>query len=277
MSYLIDIEARLGAFSLKVDLDSEKMNAGRVLALLGPSGSGKTMTLRYVAGTAKPDRGRIVVNGTTFFDSEAGIWLRPQERRVGYLFQNYALFPNMTVLENIETGITGAMMQEKLAGKRHAECAQRASRKERREKAAGWAARVHLEGVLDRRPGQQSGGQQQRCALARILAGNPQIVLLDEPFSALDEYLRDELMAETMGVLEKLRIPVLFVTHSSYEARQASTGVAVIYDGAIMETGKTEDVYSTPASEWGKILTHYPLSDAGLPAAKPPCGYIQRT
>lgn len=298
MSFLVDIEAQLNTFHLRVRLDSEEMKAGDVIGLLGASGSGKTMTLRYISGTATPDRGRIVVNGTTFFDSEAGVNLRPQRRRVGYLFQNYALFPNMTVLQNVECGVLGAQMQkrasaagrERSAGRMRSgyeregnrnrgecvRCAQQPQgpqnilrertaagipavfgkrRKQLRERAEEAIRKVHLEGMEERRPQQLSGGQQQRCALARILVGDPDIVLLDEPFSALDEYLRDEMMEETLGVLRSLGITVFFVTHSRNEARYACTDIAVIHDGTIQETGKTEEIFEHPASEWGRILT----------------------
>ncbi len=273
VDFLVDIEMKLNTFPLRVKLDSAEMNPGGVIGLLGASGSGKTMTLRCIAGTAVPDRGRIVINGTTFFDSSRKINLRPQLRRVGYLFQNYALFPNMTVRQNIRCGILGAAQQERRieAGwwrkqlypdsRHHAQssgCEEYTLYTSSRQKERGVSemiARMHLEGLEDRRPSELSGGQQQRCALARILVGNPQIVLLDEPFSALDEYLRDELLEETMSVLSERHIPVFFVTHSRQEARAACTDIAILNDGVVQETGRTGDIFTHPGTAWGRILT----------------------
>ena len=249
MDFLIEIEKKLNTFPLHVRLDASEMNPGGVIGLLGASGSGKTMTLRCIAGTAVPDRGRIVINGTTFFDSDRKINLRPQIRRVGYLFQNYALFPNMTVRQNIRCGILGAEEQERRIGAEYWEkrlhrenmhlmqnkeftrrerCTLYTSGRQKENRISEMIERMHLEGLEDRRPSELSGGQQQRCALARILVGNPQIVLLDEPFSALDEYLRDELLEETMSVLSERQIPVFFVTHSRQEARAACTDIAIM-------------------------------------------------
>ncbi len=268
MNFLIDIESELRSFHYHMKLDSGKMKAGNVIGLLGPSGSGKTMTLRYIAGIAKPDRGRIVIGETTFLDRDHAIDLKPQARRVGYLFQNYALFPNMTVRSNIECGIIGADMQGKQNGsKAPAYSSQtqgtffrtwRTARDHammRREKVTEIMRRMHLQGLEDRKPGQLSGGQQQRAALARILVGDPQIVLLDEPFSALDEYLRDELLDETMEILDGLGITVFFVTHSRREAEKACSDIVILHDGEAAETGKTEEIFECPKTEWGRIMT----------------------
>ncbi len=276
MDFLIEIEKKLNTFPLHVRLDASEMNPGGVIGLLGASGSGKTMTLRCIAGTAVPDRGRIVINGTTFFDSDRKINLRPQIRRVGYLFQNYALFPNMTVRQNIRCGILGAEEQERRTGAgywekrlhrenmhlmqnkeftRRKRCTLYTSGRQKENRISEMIERMHLEGLEDRRPSELSGGQQQRCALARILVGNPQIVLLDEPFSALDEYLRDELLEETMSVLSERHIPVFFVTHSRQEARAACTDIAIIHDGMVQETGRVGDIFRHPKTAWGRILT----------------------
>ncbi|HCE74519.1 MAG TPA: hypothetical protein DEP67_08875 [Lachnospiraceae bacterium] len=276
LDFLIEIEKKLNTFPLHVRLDASEMNPGGVIGLLGASGSGKTMTLRCIAGTAVPDRGRIVINGTTFFDSDRKINLRPQIRRVGYLFQNYALFPNMTVRQNIRCGILGAEEQERRTGAgywekrlhrenmhlmqnkeftRRKRCTLYTSGRQKENRISEMIERMHLEGLEDRRPSELSGGQQQRCALARILVGNPQIVLLDEPFSALDEYLRDELLEETMSVLSERHIPVFFVTHSRQEARAACTDIAIIHDGMVQETGRVGDIFRHPKTAWGRILT----------------------
>ena len=153
MSLLVDIRRHLRGFDLDVSFEVEEPE--ETLALLGPSGCGKSMTLKCIAGIVTPDEGRIVLNGRTLFDSAARVNLRPQERRVGYLFQNYALFPNMTVAQNVGVGVLGA------------------SRDERDARVAGQLAAFRLEGLADKRPAQLSGGQQQRVALARIMASAP--------------------------------------------------------------------------------------------------------
>ena len=160
MSLLVEIEKQLGNFHLNVRFQAET----ETLALLGASGCGKSMTLKCIAGIMTPDRGRIVLNGRVLFDSEAGIDLPPQQRRVGYLFQNYALFPTMTVEKNILCGIRSGSKAEKNAA------------------LTATLHRFRLEGLEKRYPAQLSGGQQQRVALARILCTRPEAILLDEPF-----------------------------------------------------------------------------------------------
>ncbi len=186
MSLSVDIEKRLGSFHLRRAVSG---GGRRSLALLGASGCGKSMTLKCIAGIVTPDRGRIVLNGRVLFDSEAGIDLPPQQRRVGYLFQNYALFPNMTVEKNILCGIRSGS---------------------KAEKAAALSATLHrfrLEDLEKRYPAQLSGGQQQRVALARILCSQPEVILLDEPFSALDSYLKWELELELSDFLDEFLRP----------------------------------------------------------------------
>lgn len=248
MSCLIDIEKRLDHFTLTVRIAIEKTDQAPVLGLLGPSGSGKTMTLRCIAGIERPDRGSIIVDGKTFFDSERKIDLRPQERGCGYLFQNYALFPNMTVRQNIRCGLTGA-------GKRQKYVQYALNRNETEAKVSDMIRRMRLEGLEDAKPDHLSGGQQQRCALGRILVSEPEIVLLDEPFSALDEYLRDELLEETMMQLEVAHVPVIFVTHSRAEAREACGWIVILHDGEVAEEGPAEEVFAGPKTLWGRIMT----------------------
>ena len=172
MSLSVHIEKKLGAFTLSVRFETR----GGVLGILGASGSGKSKTLQCIAGIERPDAGRIVLNGRVLFDSRSRTDMRVQDRHVGYLFQNYALFPHMTVEENIYSGIR--YLKDK---------------RERQRRVDDMIGRMHLTGLSDRKPGQLSGGQQQRTALARCLINEPDILLLDEPFSALDTWLREQL------------------------------------------------------------------------------------
>ena len=191
MSLYVDIEKRLGAFHLRARLEVQD----ETTALLGASGCGKSVTLKCIAGIMTPDRGRIVLNDRVLFDSEKKIDLTPQQRRVGYLFQQYALFPNMTVEQNILCGIRAG------------------SRSEKRALAAEKLRMFRLEGLEKKHPAQLSGGQQQRVALARILCSEPQAILLDEPFSALDSYLKWNLELELTELLSGFRGPILWVSH----------------------------------------------------------------
>ena len=185
MSVFVDLEKRLkGDFHLKVAFEAEN----EILALLGASGCGKSMTLRCIAGIVRPDRGRIVLNGRTLFDSERHIDLPPQQRGVGYLFQQYALFPHMTVEKNV------------CAGTREGTRAERKAAVQRILRTLG------LEELAQRLPANLSGGQQQRAALARILVGKPEILLLDEPFSALDEHIKWKIELELADTLRAVRI-----------------------------------------------------------------------
>ncbi|MBR3585808.1 MAG: ATP-binding cassette domain-containing protein, partial [Oscillospiraceae bacterium] len=165
MSLIVDIHRTLGAFTLDVTFEAEN----GVTCLLGASGCGKSFTLKCIAGIEKPDSGHIELDGVVLYDSEKRINLPPQERQVGYLFQNYALFPNMTVRQNILCGLH----REK-------------NRAEKAQKLSEMLKLMQLEGLENHRPAQLSGGQQQRVALARILVNEPRMLMLDEPFSALD-------------------------------------------------------------------------------------------
>lgn len=234
MSMFVDIEKSLGSFFLKV-----KFEAGdETLALLGASGCGKSMTLKCVAGVEKPDRGRIVVDGVTLFDSEKKINLSPQERRVGFLFQNYALFPNMTVLQNIQAG------------------AKREKKKEKREEAVERVLESFgLKELADRYPTQLSGGQQQRVALARILVSDPRVLLLDEPFSALDSHLRFRLEQEVREVIRSFGKTVLLVSHDRDEVFRMSDSIAVMSDGKVEACGEKSAVFADPRTKSGAMLT----------------------
>ncbi|MBR3641110.1 MAG: ATP-binding cassette domain-containing protein [Oscillibacter sp.] len=226
MSLLVDIEKRLGDFHLRVKLDA----ADAATALLGASGSGKSVTLQCIAGIMTPDRGRIELNGRTLYDSEKGVDLPPQKRRVGYLFQQYALFPNMTVEENILCGV------------------REGTRGEKREAVREALRRFRLEGLEKRRPARLSGGQQQRAALARILCGKPQAILLDEPFSSQDAFLKWNLEQELTEFLASFDGPILWVTHDGAECRRNCARVCVLEDGRSGETRGVEAFFAAPAT-----------------------------
>ena len=210
MSVSVDIEKRLGDFHLHVQFEAENTVHG----LLGASGCGKSMTLRCIAGVVKPDRGRIVVNDRVLFDSAQGIDLKPQERHVGLLFQNYALFPNMTVEGNLRTALRGTERSKQDPAIRQ------------------MLRRFELEGLERHRPAQLSGGQQQRVALARILLTKPEILMLDEPLSALDSYLRWHTELELQDVLDDFSGTTLLVTHSREEVHRLCKTVTVLDHGA---------------------------------------------
>ena len=210
----VQIEKKLGAFQLS----SEFTAGNEVLALLGASGSGKSMTLKCIAGIERPDSGRIVLDGRVLFDRAAHIDLPPQQRRIGYLFQQYALFPQMTVLENIAVGARSMPRSARLAAARQKIRAFR------------------LDGCEKKYPDELSGGQQQRAALARILMTDPALLLLDEPFSALDSYLKYELETELSDMLAAFSGTVLWVSHDRDEVYRNCPRVL------IMEKGRSSPV-----------------------------------
>ena len=234
MSILVDIEKKAGSFSLKVSFEAEN----ETLALLGASGCGKSMTLKCIAGIETPDKGRIVLDGVTLFDSEKRINLSPQERHVGLMFQNYALFPNMTVEQNIRAG------------------AKREKNKDKREKSVSDVMeRFGIAELAGQYPHQLSGGQQQRVALARILVSDPQILLLDEPFSALDNHLRFRLEQEVRSVIRSYGKTVLLVSHDRDEVYRMADSIAVMNRGRIEAFGGKKDVFATPETKTGAMLT----------------------
>ena len=187
------------------------------------------MTLRCIAGILKPDEGRITLDGVVLYDSAAGIDLPPQQRRVGYLFQQYALFPNMTVRQNIAAAVP--------------------NRRERSVQTAELLRRFHLEEVASQRPWQLSGGQQQRCALARILASAPRVILLDEPFSALDSYLKCQLEWELAEMLSTFSGPVVWVSHDRGEVLRNCPEVCVMDRGQAQITQAMKELMAHPGSE----------------------------
>lgn len=225
MALSVDIEKRLGGFHLAVRFET----GNETLALLGASGCGKSVTLRCVAGIMTPDEGRIVLDGVTLYDSAAGIDLPPQRRRTGYLFQQYALFPNMTVRQNIAAVIR--------------------DRTRRRERTEELLRRFRLEDAAGLRPGQISGGQQQRAALARILAAEPRAILLDEPLSALDSFLRRQLELELAEALASFSGTVLWVSHDQGEVFRNCSRVCVLDHGRSQEVCGTEELFRRPETE----------------------------
>lgn len=211
---IIKVKKRLhgaeGDFWLDVELE---LRDGEFLVLFGPSGSGKTTLLRCVAGLERPEEGYIEVNGEVWFDSKRGINLPPQKRHVGFVFQDYALFPNMSLLENVMYGM----------------------KRKDKEKALELLRKVRLEGLKDKRPNQISGGQKQRVALIRALAREPKVLLLDEPLSALDEELRAELQEELKSFQRSYNIPTLMVTHHKEEALRLADRIVRIKEGRVVE------------------------------------------
>ena len=234
MSLHVDIRKKLGSFTLDVNFTAER----GITSLLGASGCGKSMTLKCIAGIEKPDEGVIELDGRTLYDSAKGINLPPQARRVGYLFQNYALFPNMTVRQNILCGLN----REK-------------DRAVKQRRLREMLKMMQLEGFEERKPAQLSGGQQQRVALARILVSDPQILLLDEPFSALDGHLRDALKVEMRDLLERFGRELLMVTHDRNEAYNMSREIAVMDKGRLLTLKPTKALFADPGSVQAAILT----------------------
>ncbi len=230
----VDIEKRLGDFTLRAAFRCEQGITG----LLGASGCGKSLTLKCIAGIERPDSGRIVLDGETLYDSRQHICLPPQARHVGYLFQNYALFPNMTVRQNILCGL-------------HAE----KNRQKKEQVLKDMLGLFQLGGLEQHKPQQLSGGQQQRVALARILVSQPRLLMLDEPFSALDAHLRLRLQMELRDLLGTLNLPVLMVTHDRDEAYHMCENIAVMEHGTLLAPRPTKQLFSSPGTLCASMLT----------------------
>jgi len=223
MGLKIDIRKKYKGFELEVAFSSED----ETLAILGASGSGKSMTLKCIAGLISPDEGKIVSNGRVLFDSAAKIDLKPQERDVGYLFQNYALFPNMTTRQNILAAYSG-------------------SPEKREDDIHDLMTRYGISELSDRYPVQLSGGQQQRVALARIFAYRPRTLLLDEPFSALDAFLRENMQAEFKHMIREYDGNVVFVTHNRDEAYRIANSLVILDKGRPAAQGDIREVFAHP-------------------------------
>lgn len=232
----VEISSRLGAFSLEAGFRAEEGCTG----ILGASGCGKSITLKSIAGICTPDRGRICLSGPkgerVLFDSSKRICLPVQKRRVGYLFQNYALFPNMTAEENILCGLKG-------------------SKQSSRERLKELISQFHLEGLEKKYPHQLSGGQQQRTALARIFASEPELLLLDEPFSALDAHLKEQMRLEMLAYMKAYEKTALLVTHDRDEAYQLCSRLILMDAGHVLQQGTTQEVFSHPVNTAAARLT----------------------
>ncbi|WP_405286078.1 sulfate/molybdate ABC transporter ATP-binding protein [Methanobrevibacter sp.] len=220
----VNIQKKLSEFDLDIDFQLKNKRLG----ILGPSGCGKSMTLKSIAGIVNPDEG--IISLTTnekidYYDSQNKINLKPQNRNVGYLFQNYALFPNMTVEENVAIGL---------------------SNNQEKTRVSEMIKRFHLEGLEKRYPRQLSGGQQQRVALARILAYGPDVILLDEPFSAMDTFLKEQLRMELLNLLEGFEGFSIMVTHDRDEAFQFCDELIVLDKGKIIAKGDTYEIFENP-------------------------------
>ncbi|MCK5354410.1 MAG: ABC transporter ATP-binding protein, partial [Methyloprofundus sp.] len=210
---------------LQVELSCQ---AGELLALVGPSGSGKSTILRAIAGLYRPQNSHIICQGEVWQDSAQHVFLPTHQRHVGLVFQNYALFPHMTVVENIQQAITDLPKQQ------------------RKEEALQLLKKVHLEGLEQRYPKNLSGGQQQRVAVARALARQPKVLLLDEPFSAVDQVTRRKLYRELLALRQSLAMPMILVTHDLEESSLLADRMALLHKGEILQTGSPEYVAAQP-------------------------------
>src|SRR5690606_29382058 len=209
---------------------------GKFYTLLGPSGCGKTTTLRSIAGLEHPDRGRIVIDGTPVFDSARQILVPSNRRRIGMVFQSYAIWPHMDVFENVAFPL-------RVGNQRHREA-------DIAERVRRTLATVHLEGFEHRPATRLSGGQQQRLALARALVIEPQLLLLDEPLSNLDAKLRESMRLELRRIQSELGITTVYVTHDQTEALAMSDTIAVMQNGRIVQQGDPQSIYSRPATRF---------------------------
>lgn len=232
MAIEVRIKKKLGNFQLDIDFKTDENRIG----ILGASGCGKSMTLKCIAGIETPDEGRIIVDGTLLYDSAKKISLKPQKRHIGYLFQNYALFPTMTVEENIAAGLQGG-------------------KEEKRRRVVEMMEKFQLLGLGKQLPGELSGGQQQRVALARIMAYEPEVILLDEPFSALDDFLKDRLAQEMLDLLKDYRGTVVLVSHSRDEIYRFTRELLTMADGMHISYGGTREIFANPGRKETARLT----------------------
>ncbi|MEP6962358.1 MAG: ABC transporter ATP-binding protein, partial [Acidobacteriota bacterium] len=245
------------AFAAKPDsagfsLDLEFETSAGVTVLFGPSGSGKTLTLDCIGGFERPEDGRILLDNEILFDAHSGVHLPPQSRKCGYVFQNYALFPHMTLRENLAFG------------------AERTPRLERHRRVNEMLEKFHLTEAAGRKPHQVSGGQRQRCSIARALIGGPKLLLLDEPAQGLDAQLRTELYDTLRQVRAEFETPVLLVTHDLDECFELGDQMLILRDGRIAQSGAPTDVLNQPASlEVAQVLGRFNLLAAEVKTLDP--------
>jgi molybdate transport system ATP-binding protein len=245
----VEANTWLGALELDVAL---RVDAGECLALAGPSGAGKTSVLRIAAGLVHPARGRVEARGKTWLDTDAGVDVPPERRRCGYVFQEYALFPHLSAWQNVAYPLRGL------------------PRRERRSRALEVLARFGLRELADARPRTLSGGERQRVALARVLARDPSVLLLDEPLSALDARTRASASRELAAVLREMDVPALLVTHDFTEAAQLGDRVGVIDAGRVLQEGTPSALAAAPRSAFvadftgAVVLTGTARSAAGV-------------
>jgi molybdate transport system ATP-binding protein len=238
--------AQHGPIPLAADFVCQR---GELLALVGPSGSGKTTLLRAIAGLYQPAKGQIICAGMPWFDARRKRSLSPQKRRVGIVFQDYALFPHLTALENIALPL------------RHL------PKPTRRDRAEQWLSRVRLEGLGQRYPDALSGGQRQRVALARALARDPQVLLLDEPFSAVDQVTRRRLQRELALLRQQIAIPIVLVTHDLEEATALADQICVLHGGESLQQDTPDRLFRQPATPAvARLLDRHNLFNANVVA-----------
>ncbi|MBS6279491.1 MAG: ATP-binding cassette domain-containing protein [Lachnospiraceae bacterium] len=231
MALEVRIKKQFPDFLLDVEFQTEE----EIFGVLGESGCGKSLTLKCIAGIERPDQGRIVLNGRELFDSKKGINLPARERKVGYLFQEYALFPNMTVEENIAIGIK--------------------KKGEKKKKIQDYIQKFFLEGLEKKHPSSLSGGQKQRVAIARMLAAEPELILLDEPFSAVDSYLKWKLEQMLLEWLEEVQVTTLLVSHNRDEVYRLCDRMGIIHKGHMEVCGKKQESFQNPGTVSAAILT----------------------
>lgn len=234
MGLSVKLKKKVNGFKLDVAWE-----IGNELAVLfGFSGAGKSITLQIIAGLLTPDDGFVHIDSTTMFDSSKGINVPSQKRHLGYVFQDLALFPHMTALDNI---LYGSISMGK---------------SERRERAREMIGAFHIEGIERKYPAELSGGQKQRVAFARALMRRPDVLLLDEPFSALDNPLRIEMRQFLRDIKNRFNVPIVLVTHDAVEAYAVADTMIVYSSGSVLQTGSPKDVFDNPSSTEVEILVN---------------------
>ncbi|MEW6586740.1 MAG: ATP-binding cassette domain-containing protein [Nitrospirota bacterium] len=242
MGLSVHLKKKVKGFNLDVawEINNE------LTVLFGYSGAGKSMTLQLIAGLLTPDEGFVRIGSTTMFDGSTKIDVPSQQRRLGYVFQDLALFPHMSALDNILFGSNNK------------------GKSERRERAGEMIRAFHLQGIEEKYPAELSGGQKQRVAFARALMRKPYALLLDEPFSALDNPLRIEMRQFLIDIKNSFDVPVIFVTHDAAEAYAVADTMIVYSSGSVLQTGSPKDVFDNPSSAEVEILVNARIPSHGL-------------